>query len=789
MVSIWLRSNQFTWIRIIIIMVELNLFKDSEQITRYPDLHSQETFKDLWEENYKILYSEIQKNGKTNFSINQKNKSSLIKLCQNLINFFFNSSTFSHGLNLYNEKILQLSEKVSENLNLHQKWSLSLDAYIEELNLKKMENEQELESLIQNEESYCEPFPVEVFTDVGEIFQTLSKKAGFIKKKTSHIKKIEYLAKDLDQLITFKERLDESFGDKVQTSVVNLAFIQEKMKEGQEIINEISSIKTMKNYFLTPYLPAKIQNFITKIPQLNEIANNIQLNLSDFRFNYLSKTSYKDDLYTDIIELYENFEVNQTLQPLFIKDLENLDEEESKLRVQVNQYSEIWMLKHFQKNLCIIVDSINQVISYFDSLQLIKQRVFNQGITSMHFRANIPKLITLTIENYKDEFIKEHNQMLIKSCILTLHSNLCKVFKTCETLKISPNNCEINKQTFQLELIQVKTSDFIVEKNSEMYLKLFEKIKMAEMTIIQLNDSFFKVRLVLTQGVVCSGISRNVYEDSVFNPLPQRLHLRIPTNGWVEANVSTPKFLKMRNEKTLKFLNHLDFKVIRKTQLEFLDRIKTVQSKIDYGDDFMDQIKSENMRINYRVSQRFDLETLKPGELEKIYREFIIQIDALRIPVKTKYLKGLIGGIFSRLCFRKSKILKKSKKPNERNMITLAQFYENLEKQVKLFSNNPSLKFTNISKEFFCLDEIIIDALIHLAASEEIVGSFLNDFDMPQEIGLGQVDEKIQKSIFEVCRNASNLMLLQSKFTNDKEKEKKFIECEQAFERISQEFK
>ena len=164
-------------------MVELYVIKDSEQITRYPDLHSQETFKDLWEENYKILSSEIQKNGKTNFSINQKNKSSLIKLCQNLINFFFNSTKFSHGLTLYNEKILELSQKVDENFNLYKKWTLSLDTYIEELNLKKLENERQLEALISNEENFNETFQVDCFTEVGEILQTLSKKAGFIKSQ------------------------------------------------------------------------------------------------------------------------------------------------------------------------------------------------------------------------------------------------------------------------------------------------------------------------------------------------------------------------------------------------------------------------------------------------------------------------------------------------------------------------------------------------------------------------------------------------------------------------------
>lgn len=770
-------------------MVELYVIKDSEQITRYPDLHSQETFKDLWEENYKILSSEIQKNGKTNFSINQKNKSSLIKLCQNLINFFFNSTKFSHGLTLYNEKILELSQKVDENFNLYKKWTLSLDTYIEELNLKKLENERQLEALISNEENFNETFQVDCFTEVGEILQTLSKKAGFIKRKTFLIKTIEYLDKDLNQLIGLKELLGQMFGDKVQTSLANLALIQEKMKEGEEIINEVKSIKSIKNYFLCPFLSAKTQSFISKIPQLNDLANHIQMNLSDFRFNYLSKTSYKDNLYTNLIELYENYEVNQTLLPLFNKDLDNLNEEESKLRAQVNQYSETWMLKHFQKNLCIIIDSINQVISFFDTLQLIKQRVFNKGITEIYFKANQLKIISLTLENYKNEFIKEHNQMLIKSCILILHSNILKVFNSCETLKINPKTQAINQTISVLVQIQVKTSDFIAEENSDNYLKLFEKIKMAEMTINQLNGSFQNIQLIVTQGIVCSGITRNVYEDSMFKPHPQIFSLRTPVHGWIEVNLSTPKFLKMRNEKTLKFLNHSNFKVIRRKQVELLEKINSVHKKIEYGEEIMDQIKSENMRINYRVSQRFDLETLKPGELEGIFKEFIVQVDALRAPVKTKFLKGLIGAIFSRLCFRKSKILKKSKKANERNMITLAQFYENLEKHVKIFSNNPNLKFTNISREFFCLDEILVDAIIHLAASEEIVGSFLNDFDMPQEIVSGQVDEKIQNSIFEVCWNIANVVLYQEKFMKDKEIEKRFVECKKVFERISQEFK
>ena len=701
---------------------------------------------------YKLFFADPTKKSKPNFKVSEQNKLHLIKFLNLLIDYQYNSYTYSKGLTILQSLLQALSEQLQEsNQQLLNKQS-EISNEIEELSQKIRRFEQDYEEIMAKDKKEFGQVKVEYITDVGEIKEQVEESVRFEEQKMEIEKNIEF---GREYYALLQEKSKRLFSDDLRDlgilfndlMVLNQFFDYAKMMGG-----ELNSVQSLGDVMIKPMILNEIAGLVTKMGEVQERIEFIKERNFQFRLGLTGLEGYWS-IYERLVVQYKILAVQKAIEPVCYRDLENLITMKLKYSAEVKDYSPIWILKHFQKNVCLVYEETSKIFDFFDRLQIKCLKDYETGGVRVELIGNyLPNLRNITVTNYKSEFITSRFQENIKENIQILHLNLSKLFDSISSLTII-NNLTISFKIIKFDNLKL-LEDTPIPKEYKFLVKI---IKQIEACLISIQLSLSKFSIIKSEGIVLTPIIET-YFDSQTQEI-QSKQIRAGKSGITNAVLITPKFSRIQLSHLAKFPNHSQFKTLRLNQRQNLLFISQVEAQLNFTNSILDKINQLSLSLTQTIPHNRVRDQADITNLSDLTNTWLRPVLTEKMLIDRKNFFAVFGSVFTHLTFRKPKLLSKSKPVYIRNKVTVTQFFNAF---IDNLNNRARDNTANNVDSFFTKKNLQLGSFVISFFNEEIVGSFKDDQGLPQKIYLGVVEEKWDKSLFEVCRNLAFVMLVQN---------------------------
>ena len=701
---------------------------------------------------YKLFFADPSKKSKPNIKVSEQNKLHLIKFLNLLIDYQYNSHTYSKGLTILQSYFSKLSEQLQESNQLLLNKQSEISNEIEELSQKISRFEEDYKEIILKDKKEFGKVKVESITDVGEIKEQVEESVRYEEKKMEIEKNIEF-CKEYYELL--QEKYRRLYSDDLRDLGVlfnDLMVLNQFFDYAKMMASELASVQSLGDVMVKPMILNEIAGLVTKMGEVQDRIEFIKERNFQFRLGLAGLEGYWK-IYEELVVQFKILAVQKAIEPVCYRDLENLITLKLRYAEEVKDYSPIWILKHFQKNACLIYEETCKVFDFFDRLQIKCLKDYETGGVRIELIGNyLPNLRNITVTNYKSEFITSKFQENIKENIQILHLNLSRLFDSISSLAI------INNLTISFKIIKLDNLKLIdntpVPKEYKFLVKIIKQIE-ACLNAIQLALSKFSI--IKSEGIVVTPIIET-YFDSQTQEIQSKL-TRAGKSGIINAVLITPKFSRIQLSHLAKFPNHSNFKLLRLNQRQNLHHISQVEAQLNFTNSIQEKINQLTQRLTQTIPQNQIRDQADITNLTDLTNTWLRPVLTEKMLIDRKNFFAVFGSVFTHLTFRKPKLLSKSKPVYIRNKVTLTQFFnafiDNLNNRVR---DNTA---TNV-ESLFSKKNLQLGSFVTSFFNEEIVGSFKDDQGLTQRINLGVVEEKWDKSLFEVCKNLAFVMLVQN---------------------------
>lgn len=728
------------------------------------------------------------KNSKNNkkFIPNPPNQAALSGTLYIILDFLYNSRLFSkgfQGLTIFSKKLQDFINKSQTTLFL---WQEKIDSEIQTAKAQLQELKNSYESLKSGNEPVLRYIKIPIFTEIdSEYIEKVCIEAEFVEKETCLSKKIDFMKNHIDKLEEKKNALNSE----------NVKEIELIGQEYLEVIKWNDSIRSFEEDLAL----AKTYQVIVGDDRLKSRLGEFMGKMNDFagfmRQVYRRNAHYLKDLtliedhpniYSSLSVNYEIYAVEKTKEPVFVLDLTNLQTYEASLKSQIDAYSPVWLIKHFQKNITSIYKTCCNIVDVISCLKIICNNSHFSGITSIKLTSQ-ENLVSskFTLGNYKATHIKYEEQRVMFNIIKLLHDNLIEIIRSLGSMRVIQDSRREYKIQFLFPNLRSSEGfrfEMAQSEYREHYNIMIGNIKNVEYFIIYLAASLQQVSIKTTWGMIRDAEYRTEYDETTSSH--RTVEVSSAVYGIKDAYLIKPTMLKTPLSFSIKFPNHPEFKKTKLCLKDTIEKIAKTLEKLKYKDYVDKQIQDlHNELTNEYAHQAVEKEL---SELNKDFAclECFIPVVVKKFSVRQEYYLALLGSFASRINFRKSKVFKRAEKIHKRTKSTVNQFIDAFWKVLQECQHAADKTFEGNLKLITKVLEINVESVVKFLVSEDIIGSFMNDQDRVQDILNGKIMEDCEKSWFIICSDIVEIIMTQKELAKGTgEKTKRMRELEEEFEK------
>ncbi|OMJ68699.1 hypothetical protein SteCoe_33786 [Stentor coeruleus] len=728
------------------------------------------------------------KNPKNNkkFIPNQLNQASLSETLYLVLDFFYHSRLFSQGfqgLTIFNKNLLVFISKAKITLL---SWQEKIDSEIQKAKTQLQELENSYESLKSGNEPVLGNIKIPIFTEIdSEFIEKIRIEAEYVEKEECLSKKIVFMKSHIEKLEEKKKALNAD----------NVKELEGIEQEYLEVVKWSDSIKSFeedlalaKTYHVIVgdnRLRSRLRESMGKMTDFAGFMGQVYRRNAHFLKDLILIEAHPD-IYSSLSVNYSTYAVEKTLEPVFEQDLSNLRTKEISLKAQIDAYSPVWLIKHFQKNITSIYKSCCDIVDVIMNLRIICQDSYFHGITGIKLSGHENTIkCHFTLGNYKTTHIRYEEQRVMFRIIKLLYENLCEVIRSLGSMWVIHDNRREytirypfpnlkSSETFRFEMVQ--------NEYREHYNIMMGNIKNVEYFIMYLTASLQQISIKTTWGMIRDSEYRTEY-DSTTNS-HRTVEVSSAVYGIKEAYLLKPAMLKTPLSFSIKFPNHTEFKNTMFCLKDTIEKIAKAQEKIKYKDYVDKQIQDLHNELTYEFAHQAVEKELSNLNKEFICLECFYSVDVRKFSIKQEFYLALLGSFVSRINFRKSKVFKRAEKIYKRTKSTVSQFIDAFWKVLQECQYAKDKTFEGNFKLIAKLPEINIESIVKFLVSESIIGSFMNDQDRVQDILNGKIMENCEKSWFIICSDAIEIIIIQMELSKGiGEKTKRIRELEEEIEK------
>ncbi|OMJ78956.1 hypothetical protein SteCoe_21128 [Stentor coeruleus] len=560
---------------------------------------------------------------------------------------------------------------------------------------------------------------------------------------TEEIKSIKNQRNDLTQTIISLQDLKRQLEDKKEIKDNGLEEIYEKIRLGLE-----NSLDTVE----------KIMNLKVKNAVITEAI------IEDGSFYDISQA---------LIEKYAEYEYQKALEPLFQLGLTKLTQRQEFLKKKIDEYTPIWLIKHFQKNLNSINKNLVFIVELINNMKLANIRNSN-GIIKCLYIEDHPNAYNcvFTAGNYKASFAVSLEEKFMFQILMTLQQNLIKLADSINSIKVT-KDFSITYQipiflpspTYPTTLDQIECTDY--------YSSLFQYSKMLEDCMLVIGS---KLQDIQVKGIYAKHVAE-------FLVIREESNIKIGFSKLFDASLDKPN-INFLISVPFEFPFHSDYKNSVAIFKQTTENIMILNEKISLKHKIYKEIDCLEQQLNTETKSKILISENNPtsvsiknsqkslvsddNNLIKIFEN----IDLWNFAVDHKEFIYLFSILSSRLSFKKSSIFSFKNKPNNRAKITFSTFFKVLNQAIEPDSQINFSNIINSLKNLACQKKITLANVVNFMTSEEIIGSFLDCHDNEQNTEQGIVVEDCYKNWMIICEEMLWLNNMKDKEANEFDKEK-----------------
>ena len=396
------------------------------------------------------------------------------------------------------------------------------------------------------------------FTQINQDFKyPLEVKAKYREQEIELIKLIEHNERHLKNLVSKKDSLNSTDVEKMNEIIKELQEMTWYVDRARAFNEVLYFIKSLKDYLNRPDLTLNLKNELVGLNTLISLLLSLNSKNSHYTADIVGLDHHLP-IYTSLVERHKLREIQLIIEPIYFKDLENLNIKKTEFEKAVDEYSPMWIIKHFQKNLNRILNSLNNIANSINHIDIQIHKQFDMGVASITYTGKSSNSIqNLTIGNHKYKYIRDSEQRTMESCIKALHSNLGLLNDTINSMTFDSNltPCYTHHRLNPLPSYSVISSRF-----PSQYDSLCNKMRDLMNSMEEVNNLFGQFAVQPYYGIVKEAVYHQRFDPT--DNLIKNVLISDAVTGIVNVTFNKPRSRNFYFNFNLSFPDHSKFKQI-----------------------------------------------------------------------------------------------------------------------------------------------------------------------------------------------------------------------------------